>query len=492
MKSNYKQRWFVLFALSFALLAVGLDMTVLNIALPTFATELNASTSELQWIVNAYNLSLAAMLLPAGMLGDRLGRKKILMLGLGIFGFASIGCALSTNAEMLIGMRTVLGLGAAILIPLSMSILPILFKGVERTRAMMIWATANMLGIPLGPIIGGYLLKHFSWEAIFWLNLPFVAIGLLLIFWLMPESRSKQRSRIDYFGIIFSSIGLVSLTYGFIQAGEESWLDVSVMMTILLGMIMLSVFVWWERSTKHPLIELTLFRSVSFTWGAILATLVSFALFGLLFVLPQFFQNIVGVDALGTGLRLLPMVGGLIIGAKTADRLILKIGWKYIAAFGFIFLSLGLFIGVATDVNSSYGFISIWMIIIGIGMGFSLPTTMDAALGELSTEKSGVGSAVVMALRQVGGSIGVAILGSILNATYRSHLDVSLVPEELSHTVEKSVSAGVTVAIKFQSVELLTTVQNSFIHGMGFLLIVCGAIAVIGGIFTVIFLPHKH
>ncbi len=491
MMNNDTRKWWVLGALSFALLAVSLDMTVLNIALPTLATELDASTSDLQWFADSYNLVLAALLLPAGMLGDRYGRKKMLLMALLVFGAGSIGCANATSSEMLIGMRALLGLGAAFLLPLSMSILPVMFQGKERTKAMMIWATSNMLGIPLGPIVGGWLLKNYEWGAVFLLNIPFVIIGLLAIGILMPENRSAVRARIDYLGVLTSSTGLLAITYALIRAGEKSWSNPLVVILLITGFVLLGCFILWQRKANQPLIDLSLFRSASFTWGAVLASLVSFAMFGLLFTIPLFFQAVQGFDTLQTGLRLLPLIGGLIIGAKGSSNLVKKVGTKKNVAIGFAVLAIGLGIGAMTEAESTFGFAALWITLAGIGLGLALPTSMDAALGELSAERSGVGSALIMAMRQVGGTIGVAILGTVLNSSYRGQLDVTGLPARVADKAEESVSAGIAIAIQLKSSRLLNSVQNAFVSGMGFMLIVCAGVAIIGFLLTVAFLPLK-
>ncbi|PYI57358.1 DHA2 family efflux MFS transporter permease subunit [Paenibacillus flagellatus] len=490
MRTNDTRKWWVLGALSFGLLAVGLDMTILNVALPTLATELAASTSELQWIVDSYNLVLAAVLLPAGMLGDRFGRKRLLLVALALFGAASAACAYSGTPDMLIAMRAFLGLGAAFLIPLSMSILPVLFEGAERTKAMMVWASANMLGIPLGPIAGGWLLKHYEWGAVFLINVPLIAIAIVAVGALMPESRSQARSRMDVFGVLTSSLGLVAVTYGVIRAGERGWSDTAALASMAAGVAVLAVFVLWQRRTAHGLVDLSLFRSARFTWGTILATTVSFAIFGLLFAMPQYFQAVQGADALGTGLRLLPLIGGLIVGAKSADGLIPKMGAKLVAATGFLALAAALAAGAATGTDSGYGFAALWMTAAGIGLGLAMPTTMDAALGELSAERSGVGSALIMAMRQVGGSFGVALLGAALNASYRGSVDVTGLPESIAQTVRQSAAAGLAVARRAAAEPLLASVRESFVHGMGMMLWICGGIAVVGMLLALAFLPN--
>lgn len=490
MRNMEKRKWLVLGALSFGLLGVGLDMTVLNVAIPTLATQLQATTGDLQWIADSFNLVMAAMLLPAGMLGDRYGRKKLLLLALVIFGLASIGCAYAGTPAALIAARTALGLGAAFLIPLSMSALPVLFSGQERTKAMMIWATANMMGIPLGPILGGWLLKHYSWGSVFLINIPFVVVALVAVGILMPESRSEERTHLDLPGVLLSSSGLAAITYGVIRGGEQGWSDSLVYLSMAAGIVVILLFVRRQRTTVHPLIDISLFRSASFTWGTVLATLVNFALFGLLFAMPQFFQAVQGQDTFSTGLRLLPLIGGLIIGARLSDKLMGRLGSKLNATLGFILIAAGLMIGTTTHTDSAYGLAVLWFTITGLGLGMSLPTAMDAALGTLSAERSGVGSALIMALRQVGGAIGVAVLGAVLSSRYRDGLELAGLPDAAAGAVRQSVSVGVAVSRKLQADVVLANVQEAFVKGMSVMLWTCAGIALAGGILALLFLPR--
>ncbi|GAA3407015.1 DHA2 family efflux MFS transporter permease subunit [Paenibacillus hodogayensis] len=491
MRTSHARKWWVLGALTFGLLAVSLDMTILNVALPTLASELNASTSSLQWIVDAYNLVLAAVLLPAGMLGDNYGRKKWLLAALVLFGAASAGCAFADTPSMLIAMRCFLGLGAAFIMPLSMSILPVLFQGAERTKAMMLWSMANMLGIPLGPILGGWLLKHYAWGSVFLINLPLVAIALVAVGFLLPESRSDVRRRLDMPGMTTSSLGLASFTYGVIRLGERGLSDGTAWGAVAAGLLLLAAFVVWQRRTAHPLIDLSLFRSARFTWGAVLATLVTFAMFGLMFTIPQYFQAVQGADALGTGLRLLPLIGGVLVGARTAQSMMARLSSGRITGIGFAFLTAGLAVGATTGTDSGYGFAALWITIAGLGLGMALPTSMDAALGELSAERSSVGSALIMALRQVGGSFGVALLGSALHTVYRLRLDLDGLPDSAAETVRQSAAAGYAVARQLVSEPLLETVRHAFVSGMDVLLWMCGGIALLGIVLALRFLPRE-
>lgn len=488
------RRWWALGALAVALLTFGLDATILNVALPTLATELAASTSQLQWFANAYTLVLAAGLLPAGLLGDRFGQKKLLLGALTVFGLASIGCAYAGSAELLIVARAALGLGAAFLIPLSMSMLTVLFTAQERGRALAIWSTAMAAGIPLGPVLGGWLLDHFWWGSVFLINVPLVVLGIAALAWLLPGTTGSGGSRIDGTGIVLSAAGLVALTYGLVEAGERGWTAPGALVPMLTGVLVLVVFILWLRRATSPLVDLALFRSPGFTWGSVLATLASFVLMGAMFLLPQYFQAVFATGtntALDTGLRLLPIVGGLLIGVQIADRLRPRMGAKVVVGAGFVLMTVGLALGATTVVDDGYGFVAVWVSVIGLGLGFALPPAMDLAMGALTSGSSGVGSGLLQALRQVGGTFGVAILGTVLNAGYRAGVDLSALPDPVAEIARGSAAAGLQVAEDARAPGLLDSVRSAFVDGMGSTLWVCAAVTALGVVLTAAFLPRS-
>jgi EmrB/QacA subfamily drug resistance transporter len=319
------RRWWALMAIAASVLVVGLDLTVLTLALPTMSVSLHASTSDLQWITDSYSLVLAALILPAGLLGDRYGRKRVLLIALVLFGASSAACAYATSVGELIAARAVLGIGAAAIFPLALSVLPVLFSPEERQKAVAAIAGATMLSFPIGPIVGGYLLSHFWWGSVFLINVPIVVIAVAAVALLMPESRSERRPGIDLSGLAVSGVGLVALTYGFIKAGQDGWSDATALALIAAGVVVLALLPVVERRIANrggqPLADLQLFRSAGFRWGTILATLVSFAMFGIFFALPQYFQDVRGADALGSGIRLLPLIGGMLVGMVAGTRL---------------------------------------------------------------------------------------------------------------------------------------------------------------------------
>jgi DHA2 family multidrug resistance protein-like MFS transporter len=481
------RRWWALGAMSVSLIVIGLDLTVLNVALPTLATDLHASTSQLQWFANAYTLVLASLLLPAGLLGDRFGPKRLMLGALVIFGLASAACAFADTPGQLIAARAALGIGSAFLIPLSMSLLNLLFAPEERQRAMTIWLMANSLGIPLGPLLGGWLLDHYRWGSIFLINLPLVAVGLVAVALLIPSTRGHRSRRIDVPGILLTGVGLVGLTYGFIEAGERGWGSVQALGGIAVGVVCLTAFWVWARRTTDPLVDLNLFRSAAFTWGTMLATLASFALVGLLFVLPQLFQAVQGVDAFEAGLRLLPIIGGLLVGAKVAERLVELAGARVSVVAGFSLMLLGLAMGAFTDAGDSYGFTAVWVSLVGVSIGFTLPPMNGLALAALPNERSGSGSALIQASRQVGGTLGVAILGTVLNAVYQDHLDVTGLPPAAAGAARDSAAAAVAVG----SPAVARSAREAFVAGMDVTLWVCSGLALVSIVLALAFLPRR-
>ncbi|MCO8271244.1 MFS transporter [Actinoplanes sp. TRM 88003] len=478
---TFTSRWYALAALALSTLAVGLDTTVLSVALPTLARDLDATTGDLQWFTTAYLLVLAAALLPAGLLGDRLGRKRMLIGALVLFGVASVACAYAQTSGQLIAARAVLGLGAAVIMPLSGAVLTVLFPGAERTRAMSIWVTASALGIPLGPLLGGWLLDNFWWGSVFLINVPVVVAGVVaLVLWL-PESHGT-RSRLDLPGIVLSTAGLVGITYGIIEAGERGWSDARSLITVAAGVALLAGFLLWQRRAPHPLIDLALFRNRAFTGGAALATVASFAMLGLLFSLPQLFSAVGGHDAFGSGLRLLPVIGGLIVGARLAEKLARRFGARFVIAGGLGLIAGASLLGAQTTASTGYGYIAVWITITGAGLGLTMPPALDAALGALPPTGSGVGNAVLQAMRQVGGAIGVAVLGTVLNTAYRSQ-----VPPAAS----ESVTSGVALAHRTGDAGLLASVQEAFAYGMDRSLLVAGALALAGVVIALTVMPKR-
>ncbi len=471
------KRWLALAALAFAMLTIGLDVTVLTVALPTMAVDLGADTAALQWFSTAYTLVLAAAMLPAGALGDRYGRKPFLLGALVLFGIASTACAFATTSGQLIVARAALGLAAAVMMPLSMAVLPTLFPdSAERARALTIWVSATAIGLPIGPIVGGFLLRDYWWGSVFLINVPMVIVGAVAVALLVPDSRGDRQSPLDPAGVALAAVAMLALTYGFVRVGQHGWTDGVALAAIVVGAVAAMGWIGWERTARRPLIDLSLFARPGFAWGTTFTVVINFAMFGAFFTVPLYFQDVLGADALGSGLRMLPLIGGLAVGARLGARAAERLGARSVITAGFAALAVALGLGAATTVGLGYWYAAIWTALLGLGMGLVMPTAMSVAMDELDPQRAGAGSALIQALRQAGGTIGVAVLGTVLATAYRAGLGPADMPP-----IRDGVSAGVAVAHATHDTALLDRVQTAFVHGMGSMLWVCAAMCVVGG-----------
>ena len=496
MNSIGIRRWWALAALDLGVLAVGLDVTVLSVALPTLAISLKASESDLQWFSSAYALVLAAGMLPAGVLGDRFGRKRILLVSLVLFALGSIVCAYSTSPAEFIAGRVLLGAAGAAIVVMALSVMTVLFSEEERPRAVGIWAAANFLALPIGPIFGGWLLTNYWWGWIFLMNVPVAVLGSIAVLTLVPESRAAEKPALDPLGMILASAGLVGVTYGFIELGRNGWTDGPSLAVLAAGIVLGVAFFAWERYLGarpggRPLVDLSLFAARGFTWGTILAALGGLALIGMVFTLPQYMQGVVGLDPEGSGVRLLPIIGGMILGAVPADRIALRAGAKVTVALGFAITSGALLVGATTAVGSSAWFVGEWMAVVGFGMGVGFATAASAALKTVPSEKSGVASALIQAVQKTGAPLGSAIFGSVLVTVYQSSLNLTGLPPAAADLVKQSVFAGVAVAEKVHSPALLASVRHAFVQGMDASLMFSAGVAALAIVAALIFLPGR-
>ena len=488
------RKWWALGALSLAVMAVSLDSTVLSVALPTLSTVFKASESDLQWFTSGYLLVLAAAMLPAGLIGDRFGRKRLLLASLALFGLGSAACALSATTGEFIAARMALGLAGAAIVVMVLAAFTVLFTDEERPKAIGVWAAANFLALPIGPILGGWMLTHFWWGWVFLINIPVAAIGLVVAAFLVPESRAGERPGMDPGGVVLSTVGLVALVYGFIRAGEYGWSDAPALAAIAAGAVLLIGFYLYERrlGTRpggKPLIDVGLFKYPSYTWGVVLAAVAGLAMIGSLFTMPQFFQGVLGEDALGSGLRLLPLVGGLLLGTIPAAWIAKTLGAKTTAAAGFVLLGLGMGVGTLTTITSGTVFLGVWMALVGAGMGLVMVTASSAALSQLDADRSGVGSAVLQAVSKIGAPLGAAILGSVLRTVYQSGLDNHGLAPAVATAARQSVFAGVAVAQQL-SPAAVDAVRTSFTNGITAALWVSVAISAVGLVLALLFMPR--
>lgn len=463
------RRWAGLAALVVALLTVGLDLMVLNVALPTLAADLYARTSELQWIVNAYTLVFAALMLPAGGFGDRYGRKRLLLAGLVAFVAASAWAAYSATTGSLIAARAVMGVGAAIIVPLSLGILPTLFPPEQRRRAIAVWVGALGVGLPLGPIVGGWLLQHFWWGSVFLINVPVGVAALAAAAVLLPESRDPDAPALDWPGILTAVTGTAALVYGIIQAPEDGWSDPRVLATIAGGAVLIAAFLVRENRTDHPLVELRLFTNPQFTWPTLAATAGTFTLVGVLFVVPQYLQVLRGHDAFATGLRLVPLVVAILIAAAAVDKIVTAVGAKAPIATGMLTAAIGFALATRITADTGYGYTATCLAVIGLGAGLALAPAVDAVMATLPEHRTAAGSGLLMAIRQIGAAI--AILGTVLNTTYTDALGPHLdqLPDPAVEAARDSVTGAYTTARELPTPAgetLLDAAGTAYAHAM--------------------------
>ncbi|CAM5420368.1 DHA2 family efflux MFS transporter permease subunit OS=Streptomyces alboniger OX=132473 GN=CP975_09955 PE=4 SV=1 [Streptomyces alboniger] len=485
------RRWWALGALVASMLVLGFDMTILNVALPTMADQLDAGTGEQQWMADAYVVVFASLMLPAGLLGDRFGRRRMLMAGLGVFLAGSVLGTLAHDVSLVVAARAVMGLGGALVMPLALAVLPALFGPGERTRAVGTVSAAAALGAPLGPIVGGYLLDHFWWGSIFLINVPMAAIGLTACAFLLPETRDPAAPRVDPVSTALTAAGLGALIYAVIEAPGRGWGDPLVLGTSAGAALLLTALVLRERRPARPMLDLALLRDRAFSLNTLAATLVMFVLSGLMFVLPPYLQTVQGNDAFGTGVRMLPMMGGLLVAAKGAEPVVRRFGARAAISGGLVVLAFAAVLGSRTDVHSGYGFTALWLSVAGLGFGFAIVPAMDSALGALPVERAGSGTGLLMTVRQVGSALGIALLGSLLASAYTRGLDTGGAPGPAADAAEESVVAAHTVADRLGSARLAASADAAYVHGMGLVLLISGVAALVAALLVAALLPRS-
>lgn len=456
--------------LSAASVVIGLDTTVLNVALPTLARDLQATTSELQWFASSYILVLAVLLLPAGLLGDLVGRKPMTVTSLAIFGVGSAWSAHADSPATLIAARAVMGVGAALLMPLTYSWLIALFPENERTKAMGILGGAGFVGMPLGPIVGGWLLDRYFWGSVFLINVPLVLVAVVAGLVLLPGGGRVSGRQVDAVGIALSGTGLAALTYGMIEAPVKGWTDTVVIVPAVGGLVVLAAFAAWERRLvgAAALMDMSLWQLPAFRWGVgclMLATLLGLVA---MFTMPQYFSAVLEVDALGCGLRLLPLLVGIMIGIAAAVAVSRRIGYKATTLAGLACIAVGGLLAVRTGVDTGYGWVAGWLSLFGLGFGAVTITGNYLAINTLDQTLAGVGGAVVQVMRQTGSVLGIAALGSVLNAAYRDNVELGRLPGPVADAVRNSAEAGLIVAHQLKDPGLVLAVKQALLDGLHF------------------------
>ncbi len=424
----YKHRWLGLLFIGISLLVVALDNTVLNVALPSISNTFQASASDLQWIIDSYILVFAALLLTIGALGDRFGRKLALQVGLVLFAIGSLAAALSTSTGMLLASRAFLGMAGATILPATLSLISTTFSAKERPQAIALWAAVFGLGIGIGPVIGGWLIERFEWSAVFYVNLPVIAVALIGTQVLIAESKDPHAPKLDLWGVILSVIGLFTLVYGIVEAGVVGWTDSTVLLSFAVAFVTLGAFAWWENRNPDAMLPIYLFRNQSFTGANIALILIMFSLLGSVFFLSQYFQSVLGYGPFNAGLSVLPLAIALTIAAALSAVITQRLGTKYTVALGTLIASIALLVMATTyRVDSPYSVIIVGEILIGLGLGIALSPATNSVMGSVPVEKAGIGSAMNDTTRELGGALGVAVLGTVLNSIYLDRIAPLLV-----------------------------------------------------------------
>jgi len=488
-------RWWMLGVTCLSVIVINLDLTILNIALPAISAALHAGTGDLQWLVDAYALVFAGVMLPAGLLGDRLGRKRLLLAGLAVFLAASLWCALSVSAGELIAARALMGLGAGIVFPLSLAVVSAAFGDADRPKAIGILTAGIALGLPLGPVLGGVLLQHFSWHSVFWINVPAACITLAAGAVLMPESRNPAAPPLDVLGALLCPAAVVCLVWGFINGPEHGWTAPSTWALLAGATALLAAFAVRERRSASPVIDPALLRDRRFAWGTAATVAVSAALYGILFVTPQYLQSVLGDGPASAGLRLLPMMGGLLVAGGATDQVVRAVGTRITVAAGLALLAGGLVTLSQVHLATGYPVVAAGLALCGLGTGASMSAAMNAVMTAAGGDEAGIGASANSALRQVGGAITVAVLGGVLAATFSRDLRPALaaLPARDAAAARGSVSQAAAIADHLRSggPALRAAAGTAFLHGMSTVMLVCAAVAVAAILTSLRYLPGR-
>jgi len=502
---SYDRRWAILAVLCFGLLVIVLDNSILNVALPTIQDDLNATASDLQWIVDSYTLVFAGLLLTAGALGDKFGRRGALQIGFILFGIGSIASAIAATSGQLISTRAFMGIGGALIMPATLSIITNVFPPGERSKAIGVWAGTAGLGGALGPLAGGFLVEHFYWGSVFLVNIPIVVIGLLAGVFLIPTSKDPSAPRLDPVGALLSIVGLALLLFAIIEAPHNGWTSSKTLGYGGLGIALLIGFIVWEAKSDHPMLDVTFFKKARFTAAAGAITLVFFSMFGSLFLLTQYFQFVLGYSPLQTGVRMIPFALVMMVVAPLSSKVVQRLGSKITVACGLGLVTIGLLSMVGLQVDSPYSDIFWRLMLMSAGMGLTMAPATESVMGSLPIFKAGVGSAVNDTTRQVGGALGVAVIGSVLATTYGNQIGDFLsglglpLPQAAVESAQNSIGAiksGLVpklqeMGLSEQAASVNAEANSAFVSAVHWGVLTAAAATFLGVVMVLLFLPAR-
>ena len=492
----HPRRWKALVVLAVSLLVVSIGNTILNVALPTIQEELDASASELQWIVDGYLLVFAGLLLTAGGLGDRLGRRRALIFGLVLFGLASVAASLATSSGQLIAARALMGVGAAAIMPTTLSVITNIFPDDERPKAIAIWSAIAGSGVAIGPVAGGFLIEAVDWHGIFLINVPIILACLVGAVALVPESRDEKSERLDWIGALVSIAALTALVWALIEAPERGWTSLPILAAFATAGVLTAGFVGWERRVAHPLLEVSVFMNRRFSAASASIAFISFALMGVLYFLTTYLQSVLGFSALDAGVRMLAIAAGIMLAAKSSVRLVARLGTKTVVAAGLTAVALAFVAlsGFQTDTGDLP--LALTLATMGFGMGLTMAPATEAIMGSLPPNRAGIGSAMNDVTREVAGTLGVAVLGSVLASAYAGAMDGATDGLSSGAAAAASDSVGaaheVAAGIGGQSAaELVASANQAFVEAMSTTASIAAGVALVGALIAARFLPAR-
>ena len=492
-----------LVALLVAAFLINLETTAVNVALPAMVRELHSSTTQLQWIVDAYNLAFAALLLTAGSLSDRFGRKVMLLAGLTVFGAASIAGGYMTTSGGLIAARAVMGVGAAMTFPSTLSLIRNIFSDrTERARAIGLWGATAGVAVAMGPIIGGWLLEHYTWSSIFYAMGPIAALAIVLVAVAVPTSRDPETHALDIAGLLLSTAALTTLIFTIIEAPIYGWGSGRSVAGWVGAAALGAVFVWWERRVTYPMLDVTLFRNMRFSAASSSVTVAFFTLFGFVFLMTQYFQFVHLYGPLSTGVRLLPVALSLGVGSVLGTQLAVRFGTKVVVSFGLALIAtFYLWVAFVISPTTDYKVIAAQMVVYGFGMGFTSAPATESILGAVSARQAGIGSAVNDATRLLGGTLGVAIIGSVAASVYAARLTSTVparLPAPLVAKATESLGSALVVSqhlaaagLRATGAALQSQAALAYVHSVSVGCLVAAGVAISGTIVAIVFLPSQ-
>lgn len=486
-----RKDWWALAALCIPLIMVSIDGTILNVALPSIAKALNTTNTQLVWINSGYIIMFGATILFSGNLADKYGRKWTLVVGMLVFITGSIWSGVSTTANSLIAARMLQGIGGGLIAPSTLALISNIFRPPARARAIAIWAGISGVGVALGPILGGILLSAFFWGSVFFVNIPVVGVGLVMVFFLVPNSKDADAPRIDYVGVVLSMLGLFAFFYFLIQWPNLHITNYKLLIALGLSSVLMGGFVFWELKNKNPLLEVRFFLMKSFTVGILSISIVFFALFGLLFQLTLYLQAVQGYSPLSAGFALVPFALVLLVAAPAAPRLAERVGNRWLVAAGMIILTAGMVTFIFTTTTTGYFVVFVGLVLSGAGIAFVQPPSSNAIMSSVPQTKTGMASAANAAIRQVGGSMGIALIGGVAALVYGNQLTKSGALNGLTPGNAATAKASITGALSVGGSSLIKAADAAFVKGLHAAMLMTAIIAGAGIVLALLTLPKQ-